>query len=89
MEYWYSMAILYYWGIKNLVITKTSKARQKYFQLPFDFQWWQEKKAEFSLKTNCSFKILPQHIIAYTASLVFNIHDKPQMPFLATDVKGS
>lgn len=48
-----------------------------------------KKKAEFSLKNSFNFQILPQHIVAYTASSVFNVHNKPQMLFLATDIKGS
>lgn len=48
-----------------------------------------KKKAEFSLKTNFSFQILPQHSIIYTASIVFHVHNKPKMPFLDTDFKGT
>lgn len=91
MEYWYSIAILCYWDIKDLVLwLRYQKQDKNIFSWHLTFSGGRgKKKAEFSLKTNFNFQILPQHIIVYAASIFFHEHNKPKMPFLDADFKGT
>lgn len=91
MEYWYSIAILCYLDIKDLMLLlRYQKQDENIFSCHLTFSGGRKnKKAEFSLKTNFNFQILSQHIIVYMASIVFHVHNKPKMPFLDADFKGT
>lgn len=76
VKFRYSMLRLCYLGIKNHYITKMLD--KVIFSCHLSFSSGR-KTAEFSLKNNFYFQITPVDTIAYTMSIVFNIHNEPQM----------